>query len=117
MTTLEMLDAIESEIARLRTEQTRLVSALENAESELRTITEVLRPPAEGGKRSKRVRKDNGPQTPGESPAASPAPEANTETVEPGCRPLGKRVALGRGLAQLRRTSARNRQDPQQRPA
>lgn len=113
MTVLEMLDVVESKIALLQTERIRLLSALEDAEKRLRTIGEALRPSSvEGPKRPKRSRNAGGPHSPGKVPASSLASETNTTTVERGCRPVGKRVALGRGLAELRKTSARNRQEP-----
>ncbi|HWR50838.1 MAG TPA: hypothetical protein VN428_07005 [Bryobacteraceae bacterium] len=105
MTIFEMLDVLESEIAELRAERARLRSALGNAEGRLRTISEALPPTVERRNRSKRSRKEDHPRTEADSPAAPPCPETNTATVERSIPSLGKRVALGRGLAQLRRTS------------
>lgn len=108
MTIVEMLDVLENEIARLRADRTRLVSALEDAERRLNTAEEDPRPRTGSRKRSKRPRRQTGPkinakpQTP--SPAAAP-PESTTPRAA-AAAPNGKRIALGRGLAQLRRKPA-----------
>lgn len=81
MTVMEMLDALEAEVARLRAERAKLAAALETAQEQLRSL--LNEPPTAKTVRAK----------PAKSPDEKP-------------RPRRMRRALGKTLAQLR-TAAR----------
>ncbi len=114
MTIVDMLDVLENEIVRLRADRTRLASALEEAERRLSVTKEESRPKAKSRKRSKRSRKNTGPKIKGKpltpSPIASPPEPTTAQTTV--AAPNGKRIALGRGLAQLRRKPVPDGQKP-----
>jgi hypothetical protein len=104
MTILEMLDALEHEIAGLRAERARLISALEDAERRLQTIREALGPPVEPAGAKPQRRKG----TPSRRP--SPAAAADGTTPERSGNHLGKRIALGRGMKQVRGSAGETNQ-------
>jgi hypothetical protein len=94
MTVWEMLDILEGRIARLGAERAQLASALADAERRLQTMGEAARPKTARRKPPKKPRKRT---------AAKPAPQPTPATPPPSAAPsLGKRMALGKGLAQLR---------------
>ncbi len=80
MTVMEMLDALEAELVRLRAERAKLAAALETAQEQLRSL---LR------------------ESPGQTVRAKPAKSPDEKP-----RPRRTRRALGKTLAQLR-TAAR----------
>jgi hypothetical protein len=104
MTVSEMLDILEGRIARLGAERARLAIALQDAEQRLKAIADTASAPPEHGV-TPAPRRRAAPKTPAPDPAAPPhAPEAASPppATEPPAHTRGKRVALGRGLAQLR---------------
>lgn len=81
MTLIEMLDAVEAEVSRLRSERAKLAAALDTAQEQLRAMLNESGPAKSARKREK-------------------APEAKS-------RPPRKRQALGKTLAQLRSAARR----------
>lgn len=94
MTLIEMLDAIEAEIVRLRAERAKLAAALDTAQAQLRALLDEPVPPKNNRKRPKAS------QPVSESPAdAADAPKK--------ARLRPPRRALGKTLAQLRSAARR----------
>jgi hypothetical protein len=98
MTVSEMLDILEGRIARLGAERARLAIALQDAEQRLKAIADTASAPPEHGV-TPAPRRRAAPKPPAPDPAAPP--NAADAPAEP-AHTRGKRVALGRGLAQLR---------------
>lgn len=91
MTTLEMLDLLESGVIALRAERATLASVVNTTQQQLILLRDGLNPAENSGKPSKTVRKET----------KTPGTDADEEVVRRG----SKRQALGRTLAQLRSSS------------
>ena len=111
MTVWEMLDILEGRIARLGAERAQLASALAEAERQLQTMGKAARPKTARRKPAKKSRKRSAAK-----PAPQPTPAAAAVAFPPAAPSLGKRIALGKGLAQLR-ARRQHSPDPSDAPA
>jgi hypothetical protein len=103
MTVLEMLDALEGQIAALRGERARLASALESAEERLKTVDQPAPRAAKKRRKPKKSAKAAKSRT---KPSKQKQPEIAAAGAEPAVEPPKsappkRRQALGRGLSQL----------------
>lgn len=111
MTVWEMLDILEGRIARLGAERAQLASALAEAERQLQTMGKAARPKTARRKPAKKSRKRTAAK-----PAPQSTPAAAAIATPPAAPSLGKRIALGKGLAQLR-ARRQHSPDPSDAPA